>query len=307
MPEGGGPLANKVAVVAGGSRNIGRGIAIELALAGADLWITGRTEGTEREPGSLRGTTAEIETMGGRARWVRCDHRDDRSVKEAFATVVAGSGPVDILVNNASPDFSRMVGRPFWELEANDMSDCLEIGPRSNFVTMLQVAGEMARRRSGLIVNISSHGSHEFVLSLPYGAGKAAIDKITHDAALELRAHNVCVLSLWPGFVRGREAGEGMEAVTLDPLFLKATDRIGESARFVGRAVVALATADDPMGFTDCSLSTRYVGDVFDLLDEDGQRPSRAMRFEDNLDEAEVPMLFGILEPYAKATITVRE
>jgi len=74
-----------------------------------------------------------------------------------------------------------MVGRPFWELPFEDMSRCLAIGPRSDFVTSSLAARMMIPRRQGLIVNVSSHGASNHLLSVPYGAGKAAIDKITAD------------------------------------------------------------------------------------------------------------------------------
>ncbi len=303
---GTGPLTGKVAVVAGGSRNIGRGIAVELARAGAEVWITGRTEGeSEQDLGTLRGTTAQIASLGGAARWVRCDHRDDAEVKRAFDQILEGSGRVDILVNNASPDFSPMVGKPFWEVPPDAVAACLEIGPKSDLVAMCQVVPSMLNSGGGLIVNISSHGSHEYVLSVPYGAGKAAIDKITHDTALELRDHGVCVVSLWPGYVTGREAGEGMEFLADDPVFMEATRRIGESPSFPGRAVVALASANDMMRWSGCAVTTRRLGDEYGFVDADGSRPQRDMRFQTTLSEEEIPALFRILEPFGTSQMSI--
>ena len=132
---------------------------------------------------------------------MRCDHTVDGDVERLFEEITSRHGRLDLVVNVASPDFSTMVGKPFWELPFNDMTRCLDVGPRSNFVTTALAARLMIPQRSGLVINISSHGAESYLLSVPYGVGKGAIDKLTRDTAAELRAHNVAVVSLWPGLV----------------------------------------------------------------------------------------------------------
>src|SRR5882672_1862875 len=102
-------LAGKVALVTGASKNIGKGIALEVGASGAVTYLTART--VEDVPGqlaSLARTAAEIQAAGGR---------------------------LDLVVNVASPDFSEMVGVPFWQLPFKHISNCLDIGPRSDYVT----------------------------------------------------------------------------------------------------------------------------------------------------------------------------
>jgi dehydrogenase/reductase SDR family protein 1 len=196
----GGPLSGRVALVAGASKNIGKGIALEVAAAGATTFITGRTlEDSPGALGSLRRTGAEIKEAGGEAIPVQCEHGDDKSVAAVFDQIDKTYGRLDLLVNVVSPDFSSMVGKPFWELPFEDISRCLWIGPRSNYVTTVLAARLMMPRREGLIVNISSHGAEQYLLSIPYGVGKAAIDRITRDTALELKPHGVAVVSRGQG------------------------------------------------------------------------------------------------------------
>ena len=176
----GGLLSGRVALVTGASKNIGKGMALEVGAAGATVYLTARTlEDTSGALGSLERTAAEINAAGGDAVPVQCDHGDDAAVARVFEQIAQRHGRLDLVVNVASPDFSAMVGRPFWELDLDDMTRCLDIGPRSNYVTTVFAARMMIPERAGVVINISSHGANEYLLSVPYGVGKAAIDKVT--------------------------------------------------------------------------------------------------------------------------------
>ena len=181
-------LSGKVALVTGASKNIGKGIALEVGASGAVTYLTART--VDDVPGqlaSLQRTAAEIEARGGKAIAVACDHTDDAQVEAVFDRIREEQGRLDLVVNVASPDFSEMVGVPFWELPFHHISACLDIGPRSDYVTTALAARIMIEQRSGVIINISSHGAEGYLLSVPYGVGKAAIDKVTRDTAFELK------------------------------------------------------------------------------------------------------------------------
>jgi len=297
-----GPLSGKVALVTGASRHIGKGIAIELGAAGATVWISARKLGQSAgDVGSLRATAAAIADLGGDAICVQCDAGDDQQVASLFEQIEARSGGLDILVNNASPDFSHMVGKRFWEIPFDEMTACLWIGPRSQFVASVHAARLMMPAGRGLIVTISSHGGNEYVLSLPYGAGKAAMEKITHDAGLELREHGVAVVSLWPGFVTEREVAPVAEAVlevAADQTLGSLTSQYGESPRFSGRAVVGLATDPDVMRWTASALTTRRAALEYGFTDIDGHQPPQEMRISRHIDPATQPALLAMLEPF---------
>src|SRR5688500_8212884 len=113
--EGPRPLTGRVAVVMGASRGIGKGVAVELALAGAWVVVAGRTlDPTPGPAGSLAQTVAEITHLGGRATGVRCDAMDDDDVAALFAGVDAEAGRLDLLVNAAfdTPGFRSTIDVP---------------------------------------------------------------------------------------------------------------------------------------------------------------------------------------------------
>lgn len=286
-----GALSGRVALVTGASKNIGRGIALEVGAAGATVYLTARTlEDAPGTIGSLRRTAADIEAGGGEAVPLQCDHGDDASVAAVFEQIATRHGKLDLVVNVASPDFSTMVGRPFWELPLEDMTRCLWIGPRSNYVTTVMASRMMIKQGSGLIVNISSHGSNEYLLSVPYGAGKAAIDKVTRDTALELKELGVAVVSLWPGLVltegllsRAIPGEDGrLRLAGLDISF-------GESPKFSGKAVVALATDPDIMRRTGGSFRSSRLAREYGFTEDDGSLPPEVLNLADQLGDQEIP------------------
>jgi len=271
----GGPLSGRVALVTGASKNIGKGMALEVGAAGAAVYLTARTlEDSPGELASLRRTAAEIDKAGGEAIPLRCDHTDDADVERVFDEIASRHARLDLVVNVASPDFSSMVGKPFWELPFDDMSRCLDIGPRSNFVTTALAARLMIPQGSGVVINISSHGAESYLLSVPYGVGKGAIDKLTKDTAAELRTHNVAVVSLWPGLV----LTEGLLANTTvndDGIrVLHGLDiSFGESPRFNGKAIVALASDPKIMDRTGGSFWTNQLARDYGFTEDDGSLP----------------------------------
>jgi NAD(P)-dependent dehydrogenase (short-subunit alcohol dehydrogenase family) len=98
-------LIGKIAVVTGGSRGVGKGIALGLGEAGATVYITGRTtqEGSDIEKlgGTVFSTAEEVTAAGGKGIAIACDHRDDSQVETVFQRVLEDNGRLDILVNNA--------------------------------------------------------------------------------------------------------------------------------------------------------------------------------------------------------------
>ncbi|HVH17742.1 MAG TPA: SDR family NAD(P)-dependent oxidoreductase [Myxococcota bacterium] len=264
------PLAGRVAIVTGGSRGIGRGCAIELGAAGATVYLTGRTlhEGDAPLPGSIESAAAAVDEAGGRGIAVACDHRDDAAVEALFARVAAEQGRLDVLVNNAfliPPELTS--GRKFWEVPLSNWDDMLDVGTRSAFVASALAARAMVPAKRGLIANISSSGAKKYAWHVCYGVGKAALDRLTADTAHELAPHGVAVVSLWPGLVltervaRVRERMPGLAHVR------------GETPRFTGRAVAALAADPEPLRHTGKALAARDVALAYGFRDVDGSLP----------------------------------
>jgi NAD(P)-dependent dehydrogenase (short-subunit alcohol dehydrogenase family) len=230
-----------------------------------------------------------------------CDHSDDDAVVAVFDELRGTAARLDLLVNVASPDFNPMVGQPFWALPFQAITDCLAVGPRSNFVTSALAAPTMIDQHGGLIVNISSHGAEDYMLATPYGAAKAAIEKITHDTALELREHNVAVIGLWPGLVLterilafATESAAGtreLAGLNLD---------IGESPRFAGRAIVALFTDPDRMARTGRSFFAARLAREYGFTDVDGHLPPEVRLLVDHLGDGNVPDYWRMVERFGR-------
>ena len=265
-----GSLDGCVAIVTGASRGVGKGCALELGVAGAKVYATGRTlkEGDSPLPGSLEATVREIETAGGRAAGVACDHRDDAQVAALFERVADECGRLDVLVNNAfliPPELTS--GLPFWETPLSNWDDMIDVGTRSAYVAAWHAARPMAARKRGLIVNVSSSGATGFAWHVAYGVGKCALDRVTADTAVQLRDHGVAVVSLWPGLVLTERL---RQAPNLEQMF----DVSGaETPRFCGRAVTALAADEQVLRLTGRAVTARELAERYGFTDVDGRLP----------------------------------
>jgi dehydrogenase/reductase SDR family protein 1 len=269
------PLAGQVALVTGASRGIGKGIAIELATSGAKVYFTGRTTTEDpARPGTVAATEEEITQQGGQGVGLCCDHHQDSQVAEVFAQIRRDEGRLDLLVNNATAEMGSMIGKPFWELPIALWDDLIGVGLRSHYVASWHAAPLMIEKKRGLIVNISSHGSREYLMGVSYGVGKAGVEKLTADTAKEFKPHGVAVISIWPGLVKSENRLVNAETqpdgrVTLFGLDLS----FAETPHFPGRAVVALASDEDPLRRTGQAFWVKDLALEYGFTDIDGSIP----------------------------------
>jgi 3-oxoacyl-[acyl-carrier protein] reductase len=197
-------LEGKLALVTGGSRGIGRAIALELGRAGAEVVVGYRTGGDEAEA-----VAAEI---GGRA--VQADVSDAGSAK----ALVEAAGDLDVLVNNAGLTRDGLLVR----MSDEDWRTVLDTNLSSVFYTCRAAARPMMRKRAGSIVNVSSIvGVHGNWGQTNYAASKAGIIGFTKSLARELGSRNVRANVVAPGYVKTQltdvlpdEATEAMLANT---------------------------------------------------------------------------------------------
>jgi NAD(P)-dependent dehydrogenase (short-subunit alcohol dehydrogenase family) len=285
-----GRLDGKVAMVTGASRGIGKGIALELGAAGATVFVTGRTVTADDQPlpGTVGETAAEIDSLGGRGVALACDHHVDAQVEAVFEQVRRDSGRLDVLVNNvfSSPAMVPWLGRPFWELPIEAWDETIDIGVRSHYVASRYAVPLLFAAGGGVIVNVSSSGAIQYAHNVPYGVGKAAVDKMTADMAHELATHAVAVVSVWPGLVRtelvsmgARETEDGRQVLGL-PGEGEFDLADAESPRFTGRAVVALATDRDVMDRSGRAFPVAGLADDYGFTDVDGGRGGVRLRPE---------------------------
>ena len=178
-------LEGKTALVTGGSRGIGRAVALELGRAGAAVVVGYRTEAGEAE--------AVASEIGGRA--VQADVSDPEQAK----ALVDDAGEIDVLVNNAGTTRDGVLARMLDE----DWRTVLETNLSSTFYTCRAAARGMMKRRGGAIVNISSIvGVHGNWGQTNYAASKAGIIGFTKSLARELGSRGVRANVVAPGYVK---------------------------------------------------------------------------------------------------------
>jgi len=193
-------LSGKTAIVTGGSRGIGKAIALALARAGANIVIAARSEGESPSlPGTIYNTADEIKELGGKALPVRCDVTSAGEVQNMMEKAMSTYGAIDILVNNAG----ALHGATFLGTEISDFCNIWQVNVLGPFLCTHSVLPIMIPRKSGSIINISS-GLAESTNpgNNAYSASKAALDRMMIKLAGEIAEHNVAVNLLYPGMIR---------------------------------------------------------------------------------------------------------
>ena len=232
-----GQFTDKLAIVTGASRGLGKAIALELAQEGARLaCIATRAE-------NAAGVVAEITAAGGHARAYGCRVENSAEVTATFARIATDFGPLHILVNNAG------LSRPMLTLEMTEENwdQQMDINAKSIFLCSQAAARQMKDNGGGAIVNIGSIlGRNAFPATLGYCASKAATDQMTRVMAIEWARLGIRVNCVAPGYVQtdlvDDLAHEGK--LTLRDLERRTPLRRLGTAREIARAVVYLASED---------------------------------------------------------------
>ena len=191
-------LVDKIAIVTGASRGLGKAMAIELAREGASVAVAARTVEADKGPlpGTIHETVNEIKKLGGKAIAVRCDVSKEEDVVLMVDQVEREYGAVDIMVNNAgvtTPESFLKLTTKKWDLVMN-------VNLRGTFLCTKAVLPQMVEKRSGSVINLSSILAKTVKFSIPYGATKAAIERYTLGLAKEMKKYNIAVNALCPDF-----------------------------------------------------------------------------------------------------------
>jgi NAD(P)-dependent dehydrogenase (short-subunit alcohol dehydrogenase family) len=238
------------------------------------VYATGRTAtAVDGVTGSLAGTCAEIEAAGGTAVAAAVDHADDRAVAALFTRVGEEQGRLDVLVNcvfNASA-FRATIGKRFWELPASVWDDVVGLGTRSAYVAAVHAAPLLLQSERGLIVNISARGAAQYKYNVAYGVGKAALDRMTADMAVDLDGSAASAVSIWPATIRTEQLVESVQAGNTWAIEqFGDLDRL-ESPRYVGRVVAALAADPDVRRRTGRAFWCAELAAEYGITDEFGR------------------------------------
>jgi 7-alpha-hydroxysteroid dehydrogenase len=170
-------LTDRVALVTGAGRGIGRGIALAFAEAGADLVLAARTRA------DLEATAGEVRARGRRALVVPCDVMQTEALEALVAASVAEFGRLDLLVNNAGGTGPR----PALATSERFFENALRFNVTSPFLLTRLAVPEMVKSGGGAVVNISSRSSDMVQTAfVAYAAGKAALNMVTRNLAAEL-------------------------------------------------------------------------------------------------------------------------
>ncbi|MEE8673271.1 MAG: SDR family NAD(P)-dependent oxidoreductase, partial [Heyndrickxia faecalis] len=171
-------MANKVALVTGSSKGLGRAIALDLAKSGYDLVINYARSRPKAEE-----VAAEIEKLGQKALLIKANVGDVKKIKEMFAQIRDTYGRLDVLVNNAASG----VERPAMELEERHWDWTMNINSRALLFCAQEAAKLMEENGGGKIVSLSSLGSIRYIENYTaVGVSKAALEALTRYLAVEL-------------------------------------------------------------------------------------------------------------------------
>nr|WP_294650296.1 3-oxoacyl-[acyl-carrier-protein] reductase [uncultured Blautia sp.] len=186
-------LKNKVALVTGAGRGIGRSIAIALAKEGAEVIVN--YNGSEERAKEVKQT---IEENGGKASIYKCNVSDFEACEAMIKDVVKEYGHLDILVNNAGITKDGLI----MKMKEEDFDSVLNVNLKGTFNTIRHSARQMLKQRSGKIINISSvSGILGNAGQANYAASKAGVIGLTKTMARELGSRGITVNAIAPGFV----------------------------------------------------------------------------------------------------------
>ena len=186
-------LENKVALVTGAGRGIGRAIAIALAKEGAEVVVN--YNGSEERAKEVKQT---IEENGGKASIYKCNVSDFEACEAMIKDIVKEHGRLDILINNAGITKDGLI----MKMKEEDFDSVLNVNLKGTFNTIRHSARQMLRQKSGKIINISSvSGILGNAGQANYAASKAGVIGLTKTMARELGSHGITVNAIAPGFV----------------------------------------------------------------------------------------------------------
>jgi NAD(P)-dependent dehydrogenase (short-subunit alcohol dehydrogenase family) len=277
-------LAGKVALVAGGTRGAGRGIAVQLGAAGATVYVTGRSSGSSRSemnrPETIEETAVLVDRAGGRGIAVQVDHLVPDQVRALVGRIEREQGALHVLVNDIWGATRMEWNKTVWESDLDYGLRTLRLAIDTHAITSHFAIPLLIKRPGGLVVEVTDgtdeYNATHYRVSFFYDLAKAAVNRMAFALAHELRPHGATAVSLTPGWLRseamleiyGVSESNWREATKRTPHFA-----ISETPAFVGRAVVALAQDLNVARWNGQSLSSGQLAKIYGFTDLDGSQP----------------------------------
>jgi len=231
-------LKDKVAIVTGGAKGLGRAFALNLNREGAHVVVADVLDaGPVRE---------EIESQGGKALSLFTDVTDEKSLKSMAHQTMERFGRIDILINNAAI-YAGLKRGSFMDIDLKEWDRVMAVNVKGAFLALRAIFPQMMAQGYGKIVNIASEvfftGSHGFA---HYVASKGGIIGLTRALAPELGPHNICINCIAPGFT-DTEASRGIADVNAYDTTKTPLQRLGQPQDLTGTAIFLASPESDFM------------------------------------------------------------
>ena len=279
------PLQGKVALVAGGTRGAGRGVAVELGAAGATVYVTGRsTRGRRSEydrPETIDDTADLVTEAGGQGIAVPTDHLDPDQVRALVNRIAAEQDRLDVLVNDVWGGEKLFEWEsPLWEHDLDNGLRLLRLAVETHAITSHHALPLLLRRPGGLVVEMTDgtdeYNRANYRVSFFYDLAKSSVLRMAFSLGHELGPRGATAVALTPGWLRsemmldhfGVREENWRDALDRVPHFA-----ISETPRYVGRAVAALAADPGVARVNGQSLSSGGLAREYGFTDLDGSRP----------------------------------
>ena len=285
-------LKGKIAVVAGGTRGAGRGIAVKLGEAGATVYVTGRTTSKSLSPMGRRETieeTAELVTKaGGTGIPVKVDHTMESEVIDLFHKIEIESGKLDILINDVwGGDPLTEWGKSFGEHSLSKGLQMQRQAVISHIITAHHSIPLFKENNGGLIVEITDGVDYKPRGNFYYSLAKISNIHIAQAMAEDLKDNNITCIAVTPGFLRSEAMLElfgvteqnWQEGANKDPHFIAS-----ESPYYIGEAICCLATDPNIAEKTGGVYSTWELSALYGFKDIDGTQPHWGNYFKNNIE-----------------------
>jgi NAD(P)-dependent dehydrogenase (short-subunit alcohol dehydrogenase family) len=280
-------LRGRVAVVAGATRGAGRGIAAALGEAGATVVCTGRSSGTARyeydRPETIEQTADLVTQLGGTGIAAVVDHLEADQVAALADQLRRDHGHVDVLVNDIwGGERLKEWDTPVWEHDLDNGLRLLRLAIETHLITSHHLLPLLIDRPGGLVVEVTDgtadYNATRYRINVFYDLAKVAVNRLAFSMGHELEPHGGTAVALTPGWLRSEMMLENFQVT--EENWTDAPGRTGppgfavsESPRFVGRAIVAMATDPDRSRWNQQSVDSGRLAREYGFTDVDGSRP----------------------------------